>query len=190
MVAIKGKVIKHFLCINHAERNNLTEPTLAVVRLRPSSLTFDGVNSHHCSYELSTEYIKEIPIIDFCYQLETGSLLEELVLEDLVEMEVRNRSFHYLPHKLIGIKETPEGQVKFWNLNVKDSVQWDLGKKSRIVSKIDKIPNLANSYRKSWVKPTKEFINKLVKLPVAPNYQLPLDLDLDITATQLELVNV
>jgi hypothetical protein len=188
MVAIKGKVIKHFLCIHHAESNNLTEPTLAVVRFKPSSLTFDGINSHHCSYELSTEYVKEIPIIDFSYQLETGSLLEELVLEDLVEIEVRNK-FYYLPQKLMGIKETPEGQIKFWNLNCRDNEQWDLGKQSRTVSKVDRIPNLANTYRKSWVKPTKEFISKLVNLPVATRYQLPLNLDIT-TETQLELVNV
>lgn len=187
MVAIKGKIIKHFYCLKHAENNNLDEPTLAVVKLRPTSLSFNRKDSHHCNHKLDTEYLREIPIIDICYELETNSLLEELIAGDLVEIEIRNKSFYYLPHKLVGIREVENGQIKFWNLEVRDGVSWDLGKQSRVVSKVQRLSSLKDSYPRRWVKSTKEFVSKLVKLPEVATYQLPVDL-ITVEAKEMEPV--
>jgi hypothetical protein len=193
MVAIKG-VVK-----SNSVWDNLPYGS---VKLQMFSLTHDGINSHHCDYCLNTDFIQEIPMLEMIYSTENEkSLISKLGTNDIIEIECHTNSIKFDPNYLLHLKEVVNGQIKFYNLKISERFNYVKGMKQErsTISLINYNPE--NKYKHNWVKSTKEFIGKLVKLPEIPNSLIPAELTIPVTtpttqksatqesATQ-ELVNV
>lgn len=187
MVAIKGVVKSNSIW---------TDLPYGSVKLQMFSLTHDGVNSHHCNYSLNTDFIQEIPMLEMIYSTENEkSLISKLTTNDIIEVECHTNSIKFDPNYLLHLKEIAEGQIKFYNLKISERFNYVKGmKEERSTISLVKY-NPENKYKRNWVKSTKEFVSKLVKLPEIPNSLIPAELDILTTpatqesATQ-ELVNV
>jgi hypothetical protein len=177
MVAIKGIVKSNSLW---------NELPYGSIKLQMFSLTHDGINSHHCDYSLDTDFIQEIPMLEMIYSTKNEkSLISKLTTDDIIEIECHAGSINFDPNYLIHIKEVAEGQIKFYNLKISERFNYVKGMQ-QLRSTISLVTyNPKTKYKHNWVKSTKEFVNKLIKLPNVPNSLIPAELE-TITNSNLE----